>query len=351
MHIFTPPPVQDETLIQFGQVIQANAAQMGDKPALICNGEVLSWSQLGNRVARTTGALRERGIGRGDFVAALGENSVSHLVLILATLAAGACIVPLPFSATEDALRHMLQDSGARVLFSTSAYADTAARLGAPEVLDMSVVDDWSRNVTPADPVEIHANDLFNLIYSSGTTGTPKGIVHDHRFRSRQLARITRFGLTPDSRMVMSTPLYSNTTMFGVLPTLILGATLILMPKFDITTFLSLSQTWKATHAVLVPVQYMRLLRAPEFASADLTSYRCKFSASAPLPGSLIAQIMERWPGNLIEVYGMTEGGVSTALNCAEFPDKWDTVGRPPRRLGRARDRRSGQRTAPRRNG
>jgi long-chain acyl-CoA synthetase len=74
---------------------------------------------------------------------------------------------------------------------------------------------------------------------------------------------------------------------------------------------------------------YEVILAEDGFDDYDLTSYRCKFSTSAPLPGTLIGQVMARWPGNLIEVYGMTEGGVSTALNCEAFPDKWDTVGRP----------------------
>ena len=156
-----------------------------------------------------------------------------------------------------------------------------------------------------------------------------KGILHDHRFRSRQLLRITRFGLTGDDRLVISTPIYSNTTLFGMLPTLSLGATLIVMAKFDTQGFLRLSQSMRPTHAVLVPVQYMRLMAEPGFDDHDLTSYRCKFSTSAPLPGSLIAQVMARWPGNLFEVYGMTEGGISTVLDCVAYPDKLDTVGKP----------------------
>ncbi|MCA0869271.1 acyl--CoA ligase [Seohaeicola saemankumensis] len=329
MQRFSPPALADESFLDFGAAIQANAREQRAKPAVILGDRTVSWADFGAMVARVCGRLRSQGIGRGDFVASLAENSIEHVVLYCAVISAGACMVPLPFSATPEALTRMMQDSAARLLFASPAQAGVAATLGAAEVIDLASLQDWAATATASAPAEVGPDDLFNIIYSSGTTGLPKGILHDHRFRSRQLLRITRFGLTRDDRLVISTPIYSNTTLFGMLPTLSLGATLIVMAKFDTQGFLRLSQSMRPTHAVLVPVQYMRLMAEPGFDDYDLTSYRCKFSTSAPLPGSLIAQVMARWPGNLIEVYGMTEGGISTALNCEAFPDKWDTVGRP----------------------
>ncbi len=329
MTFFSPPEVADEVFLDFGQAIAANGARLGGKPALIVGDLTLSWRAFAAYVSRVAGRLRAEGIGRGDMVATLSENSAEHVVLYAAVVAAGACIVPLPFSATPEALARMVSDSGAALLFASPAQSSVARGLGAKWVLDLSTLAEWSESAAPAEPAAVLPDDLFNIIYSSGTTGLPKGIVHDHRFRSRQLRRITNFGLTEDARMILSTPIYSNTTLFGMLPTLSLGATLAVMPKFDTSGFLKLSVALKATHAVLVPVQLMRLMADPGFGEHDLGSYICKFSTSAPLPGSLIAKVMERWPGNLIEVYGMTEGGLSTVLNCAAFPDKWDTVGRP----------------------
>ncbi|WP_319824043.1 class I adenylate-forming enzyme family protein [Thalassovita sp.] len=326
---FTPSVIENETLLNFGSAVARNARQLGEKPAVIVSGRTVTWSELGDMVAQVSGKLRTAGVGRGEFVATLSENSLENVVLFCATLSAGACVVPLPFSATPEALERMMSDSRAGILFASPSYMETAKGLGAPVLLDLSRVLDWAADAEPAAPQDVAPDDLFNIIYSSGTTGLPKGILHDHRFRSRQLARITRFGLTPDSRMIISTPIYSNTTLFAMLPTLLLGATLVIMPKFNTVEFLQLSEKHALTHATLVPVQYMRLMAEPHFDAFDLSSYICKFSTSAPLPGNLISKIMDRWPGNLIEVYGMTEGGVSTALNCAAFPDKWDTVGKP----------------------
>lgn len=329
MHRFIPPAIENEVLLNFGAQIAANAVRHADKPALVCDGQTLDWARFGALVAQVQGQLQSSGIGAGSFVATLAENSVENVVLFCATLAAGACMVPLPFSATPKALRRMVQDSGAGVLFASDAQIEVARTLDAPQLLPLAQLHSWAADAPAASPVQVAPDDLFNIIYSSGTTGLPKGIIHDHRFRSRQLSRITRFGLTEDARMIISTPIYSNTTLFAMLPTLMLGGTLIVMSKFSTTGFLRLSQDWQATHTTLVPVQYMRLMAEPSFDAFDLGSYQMKFSTSAPLPGSLIAQIMARWPGNLIEVYGMTEGGISTALNCGAYPDKWDTVGLP----------------------
>ena len=328
MH-FDPPKVENEQILNFGIALRDNAAKHGSKPALIVGEQTVTWAEFGAMVAQVTGQLKAQGIGQGNTVASLSENSVEHVVLYCAVVASGACIVPLAFSATPAALALMMSDSNAEFLFASSAQADTARGLAVKHVVDLDELMTWAADAAPAGPAGVKPDDLFNIIYSSGTTGTPKGIVHDHRFRSRQLQRITNFGLTEVDRLVISTPIYSNTTLFGMLPTLALGATLIVMPKFNAAAFVKLSADLKPTHAVLVPVQFMRLMAEPTFDDHDLTSYRCKFSTSAPLPGTLIGQVMARWPGNLIEVYGMTEGGISTALNCEAFPEKWDTVGRP----------------------
>ena len=114
-----------------------------------------------------------------------------------------------------------------------------------------------------------------------------------------------------------------------MLPTLYHGGTLVLMAKFDAHRFLQLAETHRVTHAMLVPVQYQRILAQPDFDRFDLSSFKLKLCTSAPLRSAVIADAMARWPGNLREVYGLTEGGISTSLDCAAHPDKWDSVGVP----------------------
>ncbi|OWU85859.1 4-coumarate--CoA ligase [Oceanicola sp. 22II-s10i] len=329
MFRFIPPDVENETFFSLGHSIAKNAARLGEKPAIVIEEREVSWHDFGAMVASVAGKLNAQGIGRGDIVATLSENSLENVVIYAAVVYAGACVAPLPISATAESLQRMMADSGAELLFASPAFMETAKGMGAPQVLDLSLLFDWAIDADPAEPADVVPDDLFDIIYSSGTTGLPKGIVHEHRFRSRQLARVIRFGLTEESRFIISTPVYSNTTLLGLVPTLIFGATLFVMPKFSTLKFLELSERHKLTHTVLVPVQYMRLLAEPTFGDHDLSSYVCKISTSAPLPRPTIEKAMAQWPGDLIEVYGMTEGGVSCSLNYRAFPDKWDTVGKP----------------------
>src|SRR6185503_16532166 len=128
---------------------------------------------------------------------------------------------------------------------------------------------------------------------------------------------------------LVSTPLYSNTTLVSLLPTLALGGTTVLMQRFDVEGFLRLAERHRVTHAMLVPVQYERLLRHEAFDRTDLSSFRLKFATSAPFSAALKAEVLRRWPGGLVEYFGMTEGGGTCILVAHQFPDKLHTVGRP----------------------
>ncbi len=180
-----------------------------------------------------------------------------------------------------------------------------------------------------AQPVASDPDAAFNIIYSSGTTGTPKGIVQPHRMRSLQIRRYARYGLAPGSVTLVSTPLYSNTTLVVFVPAIAGGGTVVLMAKFDAAAFLRQAERHRVTHAMLVPVQYRRLLDHPEFDATDLTSFRCKFCTSAPFPAALKAEVLRRWPGGLVETYGLTEGGGACMLEAHVHPEKLHTVGRP----------------------
>jgi long-chain acyl-CoA synthetase len=144
-----------------------------------------------------------------------------------------------------------------------------------------------------------------------------------------QVQRARTFLYGPDAITLISTPLYSNTTLVAFFPTLAHGGAIVLMEKFEAREFLKLAERHRATHAMLVPVQYRRILAVPHFDSFDLTCFRMKFSTSAPFPAGLKADVLKRWPGGLTEYYGMTEGGGSCRLIAHEHPDKLHTVGQP----------------------
>ncbi len=128
---------------------------------------------------------------------------------------------------------------------------------------------------------------------------------------------------------LIATPLYSNTTLVAVIPTLAHGGCIVLLPKFEALAYLELAQRYRATHTMLVPVQYQRLLALPDFDRFDLSSFRYKFCTSAPFSATLKAQVLARWPGALVEYYGMTEGGGTCILQAHLYPEKLHTVGQP----------------------
>lgn len=326
--VLKAPVGAEYTSLNFSSAFLDAAKRTPDKIAIIDETGQYSWASLGNLAGAVAARLVREGLEPGQRIAALADNSADYVALYCGVLLAGGCMAPMPTSANPETLVKMLVDCDAKMLFASGAYGDVARGLGVANVVAISPLTDWAVDAPIASPIAVPTDSYFDLIYSSGTTGTPKGIIHDHQFRGRQLERMPLFGLDGDARLIMSTPLYSNTTLVAVLPVLAKGGTVVSMRKFDATRFLELSQEHAVTHAMLVPVQYMRLMNVPDFDSYDLSSYRAKLSTSAPLPAPLIRDILDRWPGEQFEVYGMTEGGVTTILDCRSFPDKLDTVGR-----------------------
>ncbi|SEQ71519.1 class I adenylate-forming enzyme family protein [Thalassovita taeanensis] len=336
----TPPQPAEPPVTTVVEMIRASAKIDPDKLAITCGDERLSWGQFDLRINRAANALIDLGIGKGDFVAILSPNSIAFAELFLGTLRAGACVTPLSTMAPPEALRKMIEDCGAKLLFLADQYRDLVAPF--LDQLDLTCIAlDFTADGTAAydsllaaasdtDPmVPIAWDDPFNLIYSSGTTGTPKGIVHTHWMRAVQTDRVEPNGFADNARTLLAIPLYSNTTIVSFLPTLIGGSTVHLMSKFDARKFLELVQAERITHTMLVPVQYKRIMDVPDFDSFDLSSMRFKLSTSAPLRADVKADVLARFPGKLIEYYGLTEGGGVTVLSADENPTKLHTVGVP----------------------
>ena len=321
------------------ELVREHARRQPGRAALKQDERTLEYAELDALMDRIAAALLRDGVRPREVISICAAASIEYAAVFLGALRAGIVVAPLAPSATAESLAGMIADAGAKHLFLDAGVArllePVADRVAARRIaLDDSdageALSAWLAPPGSMPPaVAIEPDWAFNIIYSSGTTGTPKGIVQPHGMRWRHVQRGIRTGYAPDAVTLLSTPLYSNTTLVSFFPTIALGGTVVLMAKFDPAGYLALAERHGATHTMLVPVQYQRIMALPDFERYDLSSFRMKFCTSAPFPAALKADILKRWPGGLVEVYGMTEGGGTCVLEAHRYPDKLHTVGRP----------------------
>ena len=315
------------------ELIHQHAVHDPAHRAFILGERVMTYGALDATMDRVASALQRDGLSPGDAIAVCANTSIEYATVFLGALRAGVVVAPLAPSSTPASLARMIEDAEAKRVFADAACAEMLAAGQARITLDDSgagpSLTSWlAPSGTRPAPVAVQPQWPFNIIYSSGTTGEPKGIVQSHGMRWTHVRRGDAYGYGPGTVTMLSTPLYSNTTLVVFLPTLAFGGTIVLMPKFDAGGYLLLAQTHRVTHTMLVPVQYQRLMARPDFDSFDLSSFKVKFSTSAPFGAALKADVLKRWPGGLVEFYGMTEGGGSFILEAHLNPIKLHTVGR-----------------------
>jgi long-chain acyl-CoA synthetase len=323
---------------EFGSIpdlIRAHAALRPEHTALVHEDRRMSYASLDALMDRVAAGLARDGLAPGDVIAICAASSIPYVAVFLGAVRAGIAVAPLAPSSTPEALAAMVVDCAAKHLYFDQSTASLIAQL--PALRRIALSDHDGETLTAWLPpegtkppiVRIAPEAPFNIIYSSGTTGTPKGIVQPNLMRWAHVRRGGDSGYGPDAITLVSTPLYSNTTLVSFFPALTLGGTVVLMSKFDALGFLELAAREGVTHAMLVPVQYRRIMDVPTFDSFDLSRFRMKFCTSAPFGAALKADILKRWPGGLVEYYGMTEGGGTCILVAHEFPNKLHTVGKP----------------------
>ena len=329
--------VADPGYRTISDLVRIHARARPAQAALVQGDEVMSYAALDTLTDRIAASLQRDGIAAGDAIAICANSSPRYAAIFLGALRAGVAVAPLAPSVTPESFASMRGDAQARWLFADSAAAEALGGTGSDAdcisldgIAPGRAFETWLMpEGTRPVPVNVPPEAPFNIIYSSGTTGSPKGIVQSHGMRWSHVARGAHYGYGPEGVTLLATPLYSNTTLVVFFPTLGFGGTVVLMAKFDAAGYLSLAKVHRMTHTMLVPVQYHRIMALPHFGAHDLSATRFKFCTSAPFSAALKADVLARWPGGLVEFYGMTEGGGTCILLAHEHPDKLHTVGQP----------------------
>ncbi len=330
------------TVFDFNDAIRAHARQRSDEPAFIDGEAVLTWRQFDREVARVGEALVKAGIRKGDRVALLASNSFWAYAAMFGILRAGAVYTPLSTLLPPALLARLLTDSGARLLMAGSGWESPAIEATAlVEPRPRVVFESGSRDGGEAFAdfaggcegnfagVPRDLQDTVTIIYSSGTTGVPKGIRHALGGRLGMAWQFgTALAVTAQARSVLATPPSSNGTMLLLLPTLYAGGTCILRRSLTPDDFFALLERWRPTHAFMVPTQFKAIFEDERARHADFSSLRCLFSAGAPMAMEVKRRVLELAGHCFHEVWGFTEG-VGTVIYPGEVAARPQSVGRP----------------------
>ncbi|MEX0583040.1 MAG: long-chain fatty acid--CoA ligase, partial [Sneathiella sp.] len=316
--------VIDDAQVYLPELWAIHARFSPDKDAVVCGDVRRSWRDFNSNLNRIANAVRARGLGRGDKIAVLMGNAVETLEVMYGVVKAGACVVPLSGLLTAEQIEGLISDSDAKLVISSEATRERLEQVrgrlkNIPENGFVSIGFDGAGWITFEQFVEnadinppavtYDMADDFNIIYSSGTTGLPKGIVQTHRARQHwSFSNAIEMRFHANAKALTTTALYSNGTWLMVLPALFVGATVHIMPEFGTKAFLDIVQEEKITHTFMVPTQFIRTLEDPAMDTADLSRLEAVLCAGSPLRPDTKAEVLRRITCNLYELYGYSEG-------------------------------------------
>lgn len=318
-----------------------------DRPCAtnVATGAVTTFAQHLERVTRLVGGLRSLGIGRGDRFAVMTLNSPEYLELYHAAFLGGGVINPLNLRFAPKELAYVLRDSGTTVCFVDAFFAGVidsvkleagiqhVVLVGQGDVPHTVGYEDLLAAATPVLPDEGDETDPVVLMYTGGTTGSPKGVLLDQRAETLNLYHVLmtlHFGR--ETRNLIQTPMFHAASMFGVLGGPAMGAQTLILPMFDPVAVMKSVETYQPTITVMVPTMIGMTLAHPEFRPEGLASITDLVYGASPMPQALLEKVIALYPEtNIWQGYGMTE---SSSVICLLGPAEHRAGGKYLRAAG-----------------
>jgi acyl-CoA synthetase (AMP-forming)/AMP-acid ligase II len=329
-----------------------HAQERPDKTAVVmaASGESLTYRELNDRSNRFAQLLFDAGLRFGDHIAILMDNCLEYFEVCWAAQRSGLFYTCINWHFTAEEAAYIIDDCDAEVLVISERYRDLAAELAPmmPKVKVRLVVGagdapvegyeryDVARDRYPAEPL---AEELEGtpMLYSSGTTGRPKGIRYllqrepvGESMPAQMLLLTAVFGMDGDSVYLSPAPLYHSAPLFYCISAQRLGATVVCMEQFDPEDALRLIERHRVTHSQWVPTMFVRMLKLPDEVRSryDLSSHRCAIHAAAPCPVEVKKAMIEWWGPIIEEYYSATEGMGATYINSADYLRHPGSVGK-----------------------
>src|SRR5882672_10486461 len=311
-------------------------ARNGDGEALVCGGTRMTWREVARQTAQIAAGFQKLGLQHGDRVAVLLGNRIEFVLTLFAAAHAGLVTVLLSTRQQKPEIAYVLTDCGARLLIHETALAERVPDAGdIADVTHRIAVDDDPRlsrfseladNAPLAAPVEVGEEDTAMILYTSGTTGRPKGAMLAHcNIIHSAMVFVSCLKLTAADRSIAAVPLGHVTGVVANIMTMVrCGGALIIMAEFKAAEYLKVAARERVTYTVMVPAMYNLCLLQPDFDSCDLSSWRIGGFGGAPMP---IATI----PGlKLMNCYGSTETTSPSTIMPGELTaGHIDSVGLP----------------------
>jgi len=337
----SPFPDVEIPQVALPHLVLEGAAQRADKPAMIDGptGRAITYGLLDRAVQRVAAGLHERGFSQGDVFAIYSPNLPEYAVIFLAVAQIGGIVTTVNPLSTAHELEQQMRSAGARAMITVPVLLPAARQAAAQVGLDEVFVFGEGEGATPfaalmstdgqAPRATIAADDVVVMPYSSGTTGLPKGVMLTHHNLVANIAQLN--GLQGH----VHTDVGEDDVVLGLLPffhiygmtvimlySLIRGATVVTMPRFDLEQFLQLRQQYGITYANVVPPIVMALAKHPLVDQYDMSGLRGLMSGAAPMGAAVAKLAAERIGCAVMQGYGMTELSPVSHTN----PDGPDTI-------------------------